>query len=289
MGNLLKIGILTLCVVATFGCKRLTDSFGSGGREVLAEVDGEKLLLRNVTSIFTPGMTPEDSLKLLHSYVDRWVKKELKVAEAERLFKKSQQDIDRMVDEYRNTLLTRKVDQYYIDHSLDTLFTDRQIAEYYREHRPEFVLDKTMLKARVVRLPRSYSQKKKIRDLMAASGDESRQDLAGLCVKNGLVLTELNQWSDLTALLGLLPIDRSDEHEGLLSTGEVHEYETKNYIYFAKVTDLRRGGDNIPLESAVDMIRRMLFNQRKEQIVNGFEDSLYREAESQGKIKIHVK
>ena len=64
-----------------------------------------KLFAYDVSTIFTPGLSAEDSLKLLESYVDQWVKKQLKIEEAERMFEESQEDIDRLVQEYRNSLL----------------------------------------------------------------------------------------------------------------------------------------------------------------------------------------
>lgn len=190
MRSILKIALL-LMVTIPVSCKRFANPF-AGGDKVLAEVGGEKLYVHDLSSIFTPDMAPEDSVKILGSYVDRWVKMQLKIQEAERMFESSQQDIDRMVEEYRNSLLTHKVDQYYVDKLIDTLFTDSQIGEYYRKNQADFVLDKTLLKARVVRLPRSYGPKNKIKGADVASGEHRYQDLVDLCVKNNFELTELN-------------------------------------------------------------------------------------------------
>ena len=140
MRSILKIALL-LMVTIPVSCKRFANPF-AGGDKVLAEVGGEKLYVHDLSSIFTPDMAPEDSVKILGSYVDRWVKMQLKIQEAERMFESSQQDIDRMVEEYRNSLLTHKVDQYYVDKLIDTLFTDSQIGEYYRKNQADFVLDK---------------------------------------------------------------------------------------------------------------------------------------------------
>jgi len=48
----------------------------------------------------------------MRKYIDRWVVKQLKLKEAEVLFSSSADDIDRMVEEYRQALLIRKLDQY---------------------------------------------------------------------------------------------------------------------------------------------------------------------------------
>ena len=91
MRSILKIALL-LMVTIPVSCKRFANPF-AGSDKVLAEVGGEKLYVHDLSSIFTPDMAPEDSVKILGSYVDRWVKMQLKIQEAERMFESSQQDI----------------------------------------------------------------------------------------------------------------------------------------------------------------------------------------------------
>lgn len=157
--------LLVAVLLTAYSCKRFPNPFAEHNT-ILAEVENKKLYLHDVSPIFTPNMTSEDSLKILRSYVDQWVKKQLKIKEAERMLEESQKDIDQMVQEYRNSLLTHKVDQFYVDKNIDTLFTDTQIADYYNQNKADFILDKTLVKARIVRIPRSYDKKKTIEELM---------------------------------------------------------------------------------------------------------------------------
>ena len=157
--------LLVAVLLTAYSCKRFPNPFAEHNA-ILAEVEDKKLYLHDVSPIFTPNMTSEDSLKILRSYVDQWVKKQLKIKEAERMLEESQKDIDQMVQEYRNSLLTHKVDQFYVDKNIDTLFTDTQIADYYNQNKADFILDKTLVKARIVRIPRSYDKKKTIEELM---------------------------------------------------------------------------------------------------------------------------
>ena len=147
--------LLVAVLLTAYSCKRFPNPFAEHNT-ILAEVENKKLYLHDVSPIFTPNMTSEDSLKILRSYVDQWVKKQLKIKEAERMLEESQKDIDQMVQEYRNSLLTHKVDQFYVDKNIDTLFTDTQIADYYNQNKADFILDKTLVKARIVRIPRSH-------------------------------------------------------------------------------------------------------------------------------------
>ncbi len=285
MNRLLLILSLTI-VAGLVSCKRFTNPLAN--QEVLAEVGGEKLYLHDIIPIFTPNMTAEDSAKIQKSYVDQWVKDRLKIREAQELFHNSQEDIDQMVEEYRNSLMIHKVEQYYVDRLLDTLFTDQQITDYYLGHKPDFVLDKNLLKARVVKVPDGYRQISKFKEMMLSSGSDAYQDFVDICTKNGFELIEINNWTELPVLLSLLPTDTNTNYSYLLNKGKLFEFKQQGYTYYVRVTDHQGVGDYAPIESVSDVIQRVLFNQRKQDIIKAHEDSLYRQAVAEKKIVVNV-
>ena len=122
-----------------------------------------------------------------------------------------------------------------------------------------------------------------------ASGEDRYQDLVDLCVKNNFELTELNGWTDFSTLLSLLPTDRTENYDDLLTTDRVSEMETYSDVYYVRILVFRRPGDRAPQESVQDLIRRVIFNQRKEEIVRAHEDSLYRHAMENKEIIVNVK
>ena len=87
------------------GCQELPGYFASD--TTLARAGGSELKMRDVESVVPKGVTGEDSAAFMKVYVDRWVRKQLKLQEAEILFSASADDIDKMVEEYRQALLIR--------------------------------------------------------------------------------------------------------------------------------------------------------------------------------------
>ena len=98
------------------GCQELPGYFASD--TTLARAGGSELKMRDVESVVPKGVTGEDSAAFMKVYIDRWVRKQLKLQEAEILFSASADDIDKMVEEYRQALLIRKLDQHYVDRSV---------------------------------------------------------------------------------------------------------------------------------------------------------------------------
>lgn len=274
--NRRTIAVLLGAVLGLVSCRPFANPFA--GDKVLAEAGNATLYERDVVSIYTPEMSSEDSVKILKSYVDQWIKKQLKIQEAEQVFHSSQEDIDKMVEEYRNSLLIHKVDQYFVDRQLDTLFTDQQVKEYYDKNKADFILDKTVLKARMVRVPETYRQSAKLKELMLSSREQDYQDFVELCAKNGFELVELNHWTEMPALLALLPTSRNTDYDYVLGEGKVHEFSNQDSKFFVRTLDSRKAGDVAPLESVTDVIRRMVFNARRQGIIRRHEDSLYQGA-----------
>ena len=144
-----KIGAVLLLVLAV-GCQEVPRYWG-GGRVVLAEAVGRKLYAREVKAAIPKGVVGEDSVAFVNRYVEKWVHKQLKLHEAEELFSDAEQDIDSLVEEYRQALLIRKFDQHLIEERIDTLVTADQIAAYHREHASDFKVNQTLVKGRIVR------------------------------------------------------------------------------------------------------------------------------------------
>ena len=108
-------------VLLLAGCRELPRYFASG--TTIARAGGKELKMGDVRSVVPQGLTGDDSAAFMRVYVDRWVVKQLKLQEAGTLFSSSAADIDKMVEEYRQALLIRKLDQHYVDRSIDTVFT----------------------------------------------------------------------------------------------------------------------------------------------------------------------
>ena len=272
-------------LVLAVGCQELPNYFV--GDETLARVGRTELTVRDVLSAVPAGMNEADSTAFVDLYVDRWVRKQLKLGEAERLFTASAEDIDRMVEEYRQGLLIRKLDRFWVDRSIDTTFTDDEIAAYYREHLDDFRLDRTLVKGRVLRFDEGFRQAKRLFEWMGSPSAERQKDFADLCAKHNFLLTDFGgAWVDFQEFLSYLPALRSQNYDSVLSSNAVQAMRDSHSYYYFQIDAVRREGEPIPLERLRSTIRRILFNQRQGEIIRSHEEELYNRAVENGEAKI---
>ena len=286
MARITKI-LLVVGVLVTLGaCRELPSPFEYD--RVVAQVGDKKLRESDVQSIYAQAVTAEDSTALLEIYVDRWVKKELKLRAAETLFRDSEEAIEAMVAEYRNSLLTRRLDQYYVDQELDTLFTDAQIEEYYNRHPSDFRLDRTVVRGRQMLVPSNFRQTTKLREAMRSTSDEKLQDWRDMCQKNSIEIQEYTSWVDYSEFLSTLPTSRGRKYEELLKQDVLQEMRVDDGRYYFVITDIHRAGDAAPLERVRETIKRILFNQRQSEIIRSHEEQIYEQALASGELRINL-
>lgn len=272
-------------LVFLVGCRELPRYFASD--TTLARAGGKQLQLRDVASVVPKGLTGEDSVAFMKVYVDRWVRKQLKLEEAETLLSDSADDIDKMVEEYRQALLIRKLDQFYVDRSIDTMFTDEEISAYYNAHKTDFRLDRTLVKGRIVQFNEGSRQARQLRELMKSKIPARQQDFRDICAKNNFTVYDFrDQWIDYPEFLGYLPTTRSQDYNPLLTTTDVQEMRDNQSHYFFQIDAVSREGEPIPAERLRTTIRRILFNKRQGEIIRKYEEELYARALENGKVKI---
>ena len=192
-----------------------------------------------------------------------------------------------MVEEYRQALLIRQLDQHYVDRSIDTLFTEEEIAAYYNAHKSDFKLDRTIVKGRIVQFGSGYRQAAQLKTLMASKSKAQQQDFSDICEKNNFTVNDFReQWIDFPEFLSYLPTLRSQNYDSVLSSTAVQEMRDSHSRYYFQIEAVMREGEPIPLERLRRNIRRILFNQRKGDIIRQHEEELLQRAEENGEVKI---
>lgn len=247
---------------------------------------GDKSLLRADVESSTAALTGPDSLAAATLFVDQWVRKQVMLQEADRVLASDLKSINAMVDDYRTSLLTNRLNQEYLQGRADSLITDSMVKAYYERHGSEFPIDRTIVKGRIVRLPSGYRQAQKLFTLMGSESAEKQKDFSDICAKNKFELYTFDSWTDFTDFLSYLPVRRGGNYDSMLSHRGVQQTSDADSKYYFEITEVIRQGGQAPLERTSDMVRRMMFARRSAEITRAYADSLYQAALLKGTINI---
>ncbi len=279
--------VCALCAALSTGCR--SDAEPERPADVIASVDSEYLTLNEMMSYMPAGLSSLDSLTFARLYVDNWIMKQLKMSKASEVLSSSQGDIERLVEGYRQSLVMRKLDQYYIDSRIDPDVTAEQIAAYYRSHGDTFKLDRNLVRGVIVKAPQGYRNMSKLIEAVRAThgSPEKVAELAALCEKNSLQLVDMSaSWVGFSDFLSNLPTVRSRSYDDLLTRSGVQQMTASGVVFCFMIDAVAAEGSTAPLEQVESDIRRILYAQRRAEIVYDYEEQLRGDALREGRIGI---
>ena len=253
--------------------------------DVIAVVDGVELRIDDVMRDMPVGITGADSVTFMRMYADNWVLNRLKMKRAEEVLTSSE-DIERLVEGYRQTLMMRQLDQYYIDKMLDVEINDKQISAYYRAHSAAFKLDHNVVQGVVVKVPKSFRNTTTLTTAMQNSAKaKDWSELEALAEKHSLsVVNMASQWVSYSDFLSNLPTERSRTFNDLITKSNVQQMSSDDAHFYFIITDRALKGELAPIASVESDIRRRLYAERRDQIVAEYEAELKRTSVEEGRV-----
>lgn len=288
MQKVVKIFTLTLSLVVA-ACNSV--SFQSGEDDtsnIVAVVDDHTLLRSDIATIMPKELSEADSTTFVKMYVENWVLNQLKIGRAKEVLSSNQANIERLVEDYRQSLIIRQLDQYYIDNAIDLEITDKQLTTYYRANTAAFKLDHDKVRGVVVKVPSNFRNTTTLTTALKGVAKRSDvEEVRAICEKHNLQLTDLTpQWVSYSDFLSNLPTERSSSYTQLLNNSGVQKMTSGNNIFHFIIIDVARKGDVAPLECVKEDIRRRLYTERRANIVGKYEAELKREAIESGRMML---
>ena len=255
--------------------------------EMVARVGTAYLYRSELASAMPSGIVAQDSVNYSQAFISKWIVGQLKQQEAERLLSQSQEDIDRLVEEYRRSLLVHRLDRHYLEAEPCVEITDKDITSYYYAHKSDFRLSQPMVKGEIVAIGESFRRREQMVKWFESSKSAEREDFAELCRKNNFLHLQFDEWVSFSDFLSNLPLLRTSRHEGLLDSRKTQKiHHDKNYYYF-RITGVMKAGDTMPLVMAKENIRQILINRHRADVINRQEERLMKNALSSGHAKIY--
>lgn len=284
--------IYVLCAaaaIAAMGCggsSAVNNEHAADG--LIVSVDNKSLTVEMLKRDMPKGLEGMDSVTFAKMYIENWVVKQLKMSRASELLPSYQEPIERLVEDYRQSLIMRQLDQYYIDQTIDHDVTEKQILSYYRAHSASFKLDHHKVRGVIVKAPANFRNTKTLTTALnnvRKSGDVA--EVSALAEKMSLQLTDMSaSWVAYTDFLSNLPTVRTNSYESFLAKNTVQQMSSDEAHFYFVIIDVARKGSVAPIECVEDDIHRLLYSERRAEIVRKYEGELMRGAFGDSRIVV---
>lgn len=257
--------------------------------ETLARAYNNYLYLNDIQGLIPSGTSPEDSTRLVKSYIELWLKKKAVVNKAEFNLTAAQKDIQSLLEEYRTSLLIYEYEKQMVEQKLDTVVSDSEVDNYYYQYKQDFLLQDPIVKGVYFRIPRSSVRIGEFRNLAHSSGELAYKRLVDL----GAQVAELTDsfeenWLSFTLLMQKIPGTVKDPKD-FLQRYKYLEAEDDQYFHFVRIIDYKLPGESAPPEYVRQDIRDVMLNKRKMDFLKQLEESIYNEAVIQNDVEVYEK
>ncbi len=253
------------------------------GDVMLAKVYNKSLSLSEVQDIVPEGVTKEDSVLMVRAYVQRWVRDQLLMYEAERNIPKDL-DIDELVRNYRASLVRYNFEEQIIAEKLDSTVSEAEMKTFYENNHDQFQLESTILKCLLLKLPPRAPQAE-INKLWYSRNPADENKLNAYAKQwAALALLNREKWYKLEEVAALLPEGTltsdnvTSRREGTLSDGD--------FRYYYRVLDVVQGKTTAPFDYVKEQASKVILHKRKQELLDKWKEELYQKELRRENVKI---
>lgn len=252
----------------------------------LAQV-GERILYReDIEKLLPETIQDKDSALWVDDFVKKWVRSELVILNAEQNLSPEQKNVDKELEEYRNSLLTYRYKNELLAQKMDTVINSEEINAYYEKHNDEFILKNNIVKAIYLKIPLEVANPETVKRLTRNEDPGKLAQLDEYSVQYAKTYDRFeDKWVNSAQVLNQFPEKTGDE-ESLLRRNNFIESSDTDYYYFICIRDFRLQGQVAPLPFVESDIRNILLNERKIKFLRTIEDDIYNEGMASSKFKI---
>ncbi|MFA5534891.1 MAG: hypothetical protein WCY58_00835 [Mariniphaga sp.] len=278
-----KYYLLICSVLVLAGCQGNLNS-----NEILvAEVGEKKLYLKEISALIPSGTDREDSVVMADDYIKKWVRQELVLLKAEENLSSSLKNVDKELEEYRNSLIIFRYKNEMMAQRLDSTVNDNEIMEIYAQNPENFKLNQNIVKAIFMKIPADFANPEEIKEMSTDTSDQGINEIREYCLKyaKGFDLFS-DHWIELDQVMKNFP-ESIENPEAFLKENQIVEYTDSDYYYLMTILDYKLKNEQAPVEYVKDNIKSLILNRRKIEFLRELENNIYREGENKRTFRIY--
>jgi hypothetical protein len=278
----LRLGLIYIILLSVIACTEKTEEIDPSD-PLLASVYSQNLRLSDIKPILQTEVSQADSTMYAHSLVEKWVRDAILMHEAERNIP-ADLDIQKMVNDYRSSLILMTYKQKLVQEKLDTMVTQEQLEAYYEQSKNQYMLDEPILRGIFLKIDKESAEYERLDRLWKNSSFEELSAEADNLFE--LKLTDQSRWYTWKDIKALIPKNFWTWNE--IKTKEARFKTSGNFKYFIKVEAYEDKNKIAPLSYIKDQAMKVILHKRQTEILDNLMEDLYNQYSSDKNIKINI-
>lgn len=256
------------------------------GKTPIVEIGQDVLYAEDIKQVLPLGLSDADSTLFAEQFIRNWAQDVLFYQNAIRNIPDTK-DIDRLVENYRRSLIEHEYQRRLIEQKFSSEITDEEIEQFFNDNQRLFVLDESLIKGLFLKISNKSHDLSDIRKLYTRQDDESFEEIEKYSIRNAARCEFFyDNWRTVAELEVLLPV-LEKPLESLLKENGSFEFKDEEYIYLLNVSEYAPKGGIEPLDHARSRIRGLLINSNEVSYMRKIKEDLYDAAIEKNRIIFH--
>lgn len=268
----MKLRITSLVIISLFLCScKNVFNFNRDAKDPIVAAVGEKNLFKSeIEGLVHAGTSETDSVAIVDGYIQNWIRENLMVLEAEKNVA-ADINLDKLVEDYRSSLLVYNFEKRLVDQKLDTIITLAEKKQNYEVNKNQYILSHPIFKCVIAKIP------VKVQGMAAVKNALGKSDLteAMFLFKEKAVYHHIDTaaWMTIEDLVSLIPNGMLKSTD--LAKNKVFQDKEKEYEYFVKILAYYDENQIPPFDFIEGKITKSILSERKIQLLKSFRQDLY--------------
>lgn len=255
---------------------------------LLARVYDKQFYLSDLNEVIPDYVKGNDSVELARQYVNSWIREMLLLHQSETNLTEQQLNVEKQLQNYRNSLITYIYEKELIKQKLDTSVLYTEIEKYYNANKENFELKNNIIKALYVKLHKDVPELTKFKQWLTSEEQKDREALESYCIKYASnYFLDDQSWLLFDDILKEVPIETYNK-ELFLQNNKLVSVQDSSYIYFMNIKGFKIKNSLSPLSFEKENIRNIILNKRKMELVNKMKEDIYKNALEKKQIEVYL-
>lgn len=255
----------------------------------LAEYRGRFLYKSDIPEDIWKKFSQGDSSGLLKSFIDKWLENQVLVVAAEEKLSDQEKNKEKLIEDYRNSLLIYEYHQKIVKEKMDTGVTEQEIISFYEGNISTFQLRKNIVKIRYVKINKAKADVNKLRKLMQSPSPVNDSLLKAYAEKEADNFYVDTNWLYLDDITKEIPLDENYNQQRFLSNNKFISIEENGMLYLLYIIDFRIRNATSPIEFEKEKIKDIIKYRRKLDFLKSNQKALVEKAVQNQEIKYYIK
>ncbi|HPR32548.1 MAG TPA: hypothetical protein PLK12_10645 [Prolixibacteraceae bacterium] len=254
--------------------------------KVVARVFNRTLTLSELASELPSNSTGKDSSVYAREYIEKWIKQQLLVAEAEKRLTPEELRIEREIEKYRQELIIYKYKNKRFNEIISRTIPEKEILDFYHKNLELYQLNEAIVRVNYIIFPRELQIPESILTSLKRNQEKDVAVYEDFVFRFAKKYDNFdNQWIYFNYLLQQIK-HSIDQPELFLKKNNMIDLIRQEERHIIVINDYYVSGEHAPVGFVRSQIKGTIINREKLDFLREIKDSLYDDALKYNKFRV---